>query len=143
MKPKDLAMLIASLLLVSVAVLTGSCTEQSEAPTQTIADVDAREAFNLIQKNQDNPDFVIVDVRTHEEFIDGHIEDAINIDFRSDSFNGEISRLDTDKTYLIYCRSGNRSRGALEVMIELGFMEVYHLSAGIIGWLDEGLPTVK
>ena len=143
MRLKHLVLLIPLLMLVVVPMVTGSCAEQSEVTTQVIRDIDAQEAYDLIQDNQDNPDFVIIDVRTPEEFADGHIENAINIDFRSDNFKSEIETLERDKTYLIYCRSGNRSRGALEIMIDLGFMEVYHLSTGILGWLDEGLPTVK
>jgi len=78
----------------------------------------------------------------HQKNVDGHIENAINIDFRSDGFRSEIERLDRDKTYLIYCRSGNRSRGVLGVMVGLGFMKMYNLSTGILGWLDEGRPTI-
>ena len=55
----------------------------------------------------------------------------------------EINKLDKNKTYLIYCRSGNRSRGALSVMVELGFRAVYHLSVGINGWVEEGFPITK
>ena len=95
--------------------LYGSRIDNTTPPTETrtAEDITAEEAFTLIQANQQNPEFVIIDVRTPEEFTDGHIENAINLDFRSDGFRNEIERLDRDKTYLIYCRSGNRSRGAL------------------------------
>ena len=135
------------LLTVSGVVSAVGCAEKAESPhnvvTQKIEDVNAQEAFTLIRENRDNTDFFIIDVRTPEEFAEGHIENAINIDFRSKSFNNGIGRLDRNKTYLIYCRSGNRSRGALDTMIELNFVEVYHLTAGIVGWLDEGFPVVK
>jgi len=136
-------LLIPVLLLIAVAMLIGISIEQADITTQIIKDVSAGEAFNLIQENQNNPDFTTIDVRTPDEFADGHVEGAVNIDFQSDDFRREISMLDRDKTYLIYCRSGSRSRGALEIMIELGFMKAYHQSTGIIGWLNEGLPTVK
>jgi len=136
-------MLILPVLLATAAILTVGCAGESEAPTQTIKDVTAEEAFNLIQENESNPNFIIVDVRTPQEFAEGHIENAINIDFRSDAFNGEIGNLDRTTKYLLYCRSGNRSRGALSVMTELGFKEVYHLSAGIIGWAEAEYPVTK
>ena len=143
MNHKALAMLILSLSLISGAVLTGGCTQQAEAPIQIIKDFSAQEAFNLIQENRGNTDFIIIDVRTPEEFTDGHIENAINIDFNSQMFESEISKLNRDKTYLIYCRSGNRSRAALDTMVKLEFTKVYHLMTGIIGWLEEDFPITK
>jgi rhodanese-related sulfurtransferase len=143
MKKNQFGVVILLLLLISGAILIGSCTEQAEAPTQLIKDITTQEAFNLIQDNQGNSDFIIIDVRTPEEFEDGHIKNAVNIDFRSENFRSQISDMDRLKKYLIYCRSGNRSRGALDIMTELGFKEVYHLTVGIIGWLEDGLPIAK
>jgi rhodanese-related sulfurtransferase len=114
-----------------------------KAPTQIIKDISPKEAFNLIQENQGNPDFIIIDVRTPGEFSEGHIEKAINIDFRSETFRNDIDKLNKNKIYLIYCRSGNRSRGALSAMVELDFREVYHLSVGIVGWIEGGYPVTK
>jgi rhodanese-related sulfurtransferase len=111
--------------------------------TQNIFEVSANEAFDVIQNNRDNPDFMIIDVRTPQEYADGHIEQAINFDFNSDNFRGEINKLDRNKIYLIYCRSGNRSRGALGVMKELNFMNVYHMYDGIMGWTNNGYPIAK
>ena len=135
------------LLLVSLiigVILTGGCIGQvNEAPTQIIENITPPEAFTLIQDNQNNPDFVIIDVRTPEEFADGHIENAINLDYYSETFQDELNKLDKNKTYLIYCRSGKRSSNALNIMQELNFREVYNMSGGILEWQAEGLPTVK
>ena len=114
-----------------------------ETPPQIIEDITPQEAFTLIQENQDNPDFVIIDVRTPEEFTEEHIEDAINLDFRSETFRDELNTLDRDKTYLIYCRSGGRSGNALDMMAELDFREAYNMLDGINGWVEEGLPTIQ
>ncbi len=110
-----------------------------------LENITPQEAFNLIQENQHNPDFIIIDVRTPEEFAEGHIENAINIDFLSVTFTDEISKLDKNKTYLIYytCQCGNVSRKVLKVMVELNFREVYNIRDGLDGWKAEGLPTVK
>ena len=147
MSRKKIMMLALSVSLVTGAVLTGGCAGNQTAPPETagqiIENVSPQEALNLIQENQNNPDFVILDVRTAEEVADGHIEEAINIDFYSETFRDELDRLDKDKTYLIYCRSGSRSGNALNIMEELNFREVYNMSGGIIEWKAEGLPLTK
>ncbi|MBU2061783.1 MAG: rhodanese-like domain-containing protein [Bacteroidetes bacterium] len=78
---------------------------------------------------------VILDVRTEDEFNDGIIENAINIDIhKGQGFISEIEALDKDKNYYVYCRSGARSGKACEVMNELGFKNAYNLSGGILAW---------
>ncbi len=129
------------LCLSAVAVLTGSCTNNDSAGT-TIRELTPQEAFDLIQENKDNPDFLIIDVRTPEEFNDGHIEGAINIDYYQPAFSEEISSLERDKTYFIYCRTGNRSSSVRDLMEELEFKEIHHLSDGIVGWNQAGLPVI-
>jgi len=64
-----------------------------------------KDAYTLIQKNKGNPDFVILDVRTPAEFADEHIENAINLDYYSETFRDDLNKLDKTKTYLIYCRT--------------------------------------
>jgi len=114
-----------------------------ETPTQIIEDITPQEALTLIQENQNNPDFVIIDVRTPEEFAEGYIENAVIIDFRSETFMDELNKLDKDKTYIIYCRSGRRSSSALNTMAELNFREAYNILGGITKWQEGGLPTTK
>jgi rhodanese-related sulfurtransferase len=137
-------LLVLSVLLITTVVVTGGCVgSEQETSTRIIENVTPQEASTLIQDNQNNPDFVILDVRTSEEFTDGHIEDAINLDYYSETFRDELNKLDKDKRYLIYCRSGNRSGKALNIMEELNFREVYNMSGGILEWEAEGLPTTK
>ena len=134
---------IALVLLVSLvigATLTGGCLRDE---TATIEDITPQEAFALIQDNQNNPDFVIIDVRTPQEFTEGHIESATNIDFYAETFRNTLNNLDKNKTYLIYCRSGGRSGSTLDIMAELNFKEVYNVLGGILSWEAEELPTVK
>jgi rhodanese-related sulfurtransferase len=102
-----------------------------------------KDAFDLIQKNKGNSNFVILDIRTPEEFRDGHIEGAVNVDFRSEKFGTEIDRFDKNKTYLVYCRTGNRSHDALNLMGPLGFRSIVRLAGDINGWKSDGLPVVK
>jgi rhodanese-related sulfurtransferase len=137
-------MVILSILLVVGVVLAGGCaTSGTETSTQIIENVTPQEAFTLIQGNQNNPDFFIIDVRTPEEFADGYVEDAILIDYYSDTFRDELNNLDKSKEYLIYCRSGNRSGRTLPIMEELGFQEVHDISGGILAWQAEGLPLIE
>ncbi len=132
-----------SLFLMLISVLLSGCASQTETPRQILEDINAQEAFELIERNQENPNFVILDIRTPEEFNEGHIENAINIDFYSETFQEDLDKLDKNKTYFIYCRSGNRSGRAMSIMKELGFKEVYNLSVGIKEWIAEGFPVVK
>ena len=92
------------------------------------------EAYALIQDNNDNQNFVILDVRTPEEYANGHIEKAINLDYYSETFKDELDKLDKNKMYLAYCRIGIRSGIAVGIMEELGFAEVYNMMGGIAGW---------
>ena len=147
-KTKTLILLILSVSLVTGVTLMGGCVGReagtpSQQITQITEDITSQEAYTSIQENQGNPDFVIIDVQTPEEFSEGYIEGAINIDFYSETFQDELNILDKDKSYLIYCRSGRRSASALAIMEELNFREAYNMTGGIIQWQAEGFPTVK
>ena len=89
------------------------------------------------------PDVVVLDVRTPEEFNSGHIPNAINIDIYSDYFRADISALDKSKSYAVYCRSGKRSVDASSEMDLTGFKSTFNLTGGIIGWVDSGRTTVN
>jgi len=89
------------------------------------------EAKELIRKNRNNPRFVILDVRTPEEFTEEYLPGALNIDIYADDFEEKIAGLDRMGTYLVYCKSGGRSRAAVELMEELGFRNVYNG----VGWM--------
>lgn len=64
---------------------------------------------------------VIIDVRTPEEFAEGHLEGAINIDVQAETFDATVQQLDNTSDYVVYCRSGNRSAAAIDRMSDLGF----------------------
>ena len=89
------------------------------------------EAKELIRKNHNNPRFVILDVRTPEEFAEEHLPGALNIDIYADDFEERIRKLDLHKTYLVHCKSGGRSRAAVELMLERGFTDV----TNVVGWI--------
>ena len=103
--------------------------------------VTSREAWQLIQKNTGNPGFIILDVRTPMEFFNKRIPGAINIDFYSPEFKRNLAKLDREKTYLVYCKSGVRSQGAISLMKTMKFKAFFHLTGGILEWVKEGMPT--
>lgn len=78
---------------------------------------------------------IILDVRTEDEYNDGIIPNAINIDIhKGQVFISELEALDKNKNYYVYCRSGARSAKACEIMNELGFENAYNLVGGILEW---------
>lgn len=88
-------------------------------------------------------DVLLVDLRTPKEFNSGHIENAINVNFLSSEFEKDIQKLDTTKTIVIYCRSGNRSRKSVSKLVEAGFDEIYDLKGGVLNWKKNGEKLVK
>jgi len=108
-----------------------------------ILTVSAKEAVDLIDKHNGDSNFAILDIRTPGEFQSGHLQSAILIDFYSQTFADQLSRLDKEKKFLIYCRTGNRSARSLEIFKKLKFQKIYHMANGISTWYSEGFPVVK
>ena len=77
---------------------------------------------------------VLIDIRTPEEYAEGHLPNSLNMDFNSQEFVSAIDQLDRESFYAIYCRSGRRSGRALELMERKGFKNVIELSGGINAW---------
>ncbi|GAA6526020.1 rhodanese-like domain-containing protein [Intrasporangium sp. DVR] len=84
----------------------------------------------------------ILDVRTPAEFAEGHLPGAVNIDVQSPDFAARIAQLDPKAPYAVYCRSGNRSAAALQLMQGAGFTSAYHLGGGIGAWQQAGGEVV-
>lgn len=88
-----------------------------------------------------NPDIIVIDVRTGFEFRRGHIGRAININYFSTRFRRQIRNLDPEKTYLVHCKSGHRSGRAAPIMKAEGFTNVIHMDGGFDAWKKAGLPV--
>ncbi|MFZ9707563.1 MAG: rhodanese-like domain-containing protein [Ilumatobacteraceae bacterium] len=95
----------------TVAACGGEAAEVSQAATVAVGDA------------------VIIDVRTPEEFAAGHLDGALLIDFKNPSFGDEIAKLDPSASYIIYCRSGNRSAQAATRMREIGIENITDLGS--------------
>ena len=82
----------------------------------------------------------VIDVRTRAEYADGHLTGAQNIDLSADTFTYQISELDRDATYVVYCRTGARSAEAAARMADLGFTDVLD-AGGLSDLVDAGGTT--
>lgn len=139
-------LLAASLVAIAIALSGCTATQPSASPSvavgsahQLAEELDAKQFHDLTQTDG----VVILDVRTPEEFADGHIDGAINIDVNSSRFAEEVNKLDQAVTYAIYCRSGNRSQVALDSMKAGGFESLHHLAGGVGAWQAAGFELVK
>jgi phage shock protein E len=88
---------------------------------------------NNLKNGSVRPD-LLIDVRTPEEYTQGHIPGSKLIDVLNPSFVSEINKLDKEKGYMVYCKSGSRSANAAEIMMKNGFKKVYHMDGGFDDW---------
>ena len=124
---------VACILVAAVAFSAcgGSTDTDSKLELTSVADVAAIIA-------EPPADLMILDIRTPEEFVAGHIAGAINIDYYAADFEDRLGELDLTVPYVMYCNSGNRSSNALPLMDSIGFEEVYELDGGIQAWFSAG-----
>ncbi len=91
------------------------------------------------QRFVDGEDHLLIDVRTPEEFASGHIPGAINISVQT--LPDRLDEIPIDETLVVYCRSGNRSATATDILVDAGYSPVYDLG-GIQDWVIAGYPVV-
>jgi rhodanese-related sulfurtransferase len=92
--------------------------------------------YEIFKNDTQLKNILLIDVRTSEEYKEGHIEGAINIDFYQENvFNSYFKKIDNTKPVYIYCRSGNRSRKTSNKLIEMGFVKIYDLKDGYVSWI--------
>lgn len=104
---------------------------KKEQTTPIVNKVVAQSEFKTLMSKKDAQ---LIDVRTPEEYNDGYIENAKNINFNSADFKAKMEKLDKTKPVLIYCHSGGRSGKTAAMLKEMGFKEVYDLQSGYSGW---------
>ncbi|WP_324670787.1 rhodanese-like domain-containing protein [Hymenobacter sp. GOD-10R] len=115
----------------AIALSLAGCAQSQTTPVAAPATT-----AQLMQQ----PNVVVLDVRTPDEYASGHLQNARNLDFKAADFSTQIAHLDTAKTYVLYCASGNRSGKAGVLMQQQGFRKV--LNAGGFKTLKEsGLKT--
>jgi len=91
----------------------------------------------------EQPDAIVLDVRTPPEFAQARLPGAVNIDYHGPSLRSELEALDRDAPVLLYCRSGQRSGSLHPLLAELGFRDVVDVRGGIIAWAQAELPLER
>jgi len=132
----------------SLASLSLSATAADKTATKATAEASATKRFRNIdvaewEKLRKDASVVVLDVRTAEEFADGHMPGAINLDIRGGKFAETLAGLDKSKTYLVHCAVGGRSAKACGQMDGMKFDKVLNLSGGITAWEAAGHKPVK
>lgn len=135
--------MIKNILPVLTAVLfftfAQSCESHAQSSKGGEAVASAASAYQNIdvatfKKLMSGSNVVVLDVRTPGEIAQGKIAGAMELNFNSPDFAQQTAKLDKSKTYLVYCRSGNRSGQACNIMQQQGFGKLYNLKGGMIAW---------
>lgn len=124
-------------ILLFVAVLGISCNTKSQSQIDSISVITPTE---FKEKSVNN---TIIDVRTPQEFSEGHIEGAVNINYFDKTFLDQIAKYEKNEPLFIYCKSGNRSGQASKKMADLGFKQIYDLEGGILNWVKNNNEVKK
>lgn len=125
-------------ILLPVLVLLFSSFTSLEA--QRKIEVSSQDVNSMLKKSKD---FIILDVRTADEFNAGHIKGAINIDVRQADAFSKIDKLNHTAKYIVHCRTNHRSGIAVDYMTQKGFKTVYQMMDGFPGWAANNYPFVK
>jgi len=107
---------------------------------QTKVEVNSKQVNSMLQKEKK---WIVLDVRSAEEFNSGHIKGALNIDIRQPDAFSKIDKLNKNAKYIVHCRTNHRSGMAVEHMMQSGFKNIYQMMDGWSGWLANNLPVQK
>lgn len=137
-----------TILILLLALLCGVAGNAQAPATQPASAPKAKSAVRNVTVEQfevlrRGTNTVVLDVRTREEFADGHLEGAVLLDFRGPDFADKVGQLDKSKQYLVHCAAGGRSARACTKMESLGFTNLVNLEGGLGAWTDAGKPVVK
>jgi rhodanese-related sulfurtransferase len=128
-----------TLVLFALLILIGTKGFAQTAVTDSIQVLSIPQFEKMAAKKKSK----IIDVRTPEEVAEGHLADASTFNFLSPDFTSQVAGLNKKGTYLLYCRSGSRTRKAADAMQKMGFKHVYMLEGGINAWKEAGKEVVK
>ena len=123
-------------ILLMMALLLTGCTSPAQKPVpeaNTYRQITMQEAVEMMEKEEN---YIILDVRTHEEFAAGHIPGAIVIPNETIGTDDIPQLPDKDQLIMVYCRSGNRSKQASDKLVKLGYTNIIEFG-GIIDWPGE------
>lgn len=142
MRPFSSFLAVTTIIITLIISTDLRAEEKKEAARtkQIVLNLDVNQAENLLAKNKE---ITILDVRTPKEFAQGHLQGATNVDFYASDFQANLSKLDKDKSYLVYCAVGGRSAKARDQMEKLDMKRIYHLDGGMKAWEKAGKKTEK
>ena len=134
-------MKILPVLLLAASLISAPFSFAADPAKPTVIGDTTPAEVAIILKNK--PDRVLVlDVRTPDEFAEGHIPGAMNVDFLGDDFDRQIAALPADKTLIVHCAAGNRSAKAVAKIREARkYGMILHLKSGFNGWKAAGKPV--
>lgn len=135
-RPAIGALAAVMLILLGALAIVGCATSAPSTPWT----VELLSPAEYDQKFGDAASHLLIDVRTPEEFASGHIEGAINIPV--ESLSQRLNEVPKDSALVVYCRTGNRSATAAQILVTAGYGPVYDLG-GIQAWVSAGNPIVK
>lgn len=136
-------------LFLIAGTLLSSCNAESATSGETNATAAAVQTAKVKKVNSpeakallaEQPDVVVLDVRTPGEYAAGHLQNATLLDITTADFFQQLQSLDKSKTYLVYCAVGGRSRQAVQQMQQLGFQQVYDATEGFSALKNAGIPV--
>ena len=126
-----------SLIFISMFFLA-ACANSQTQQKPTVENVDALKFKQLVEAKKG----IVLDVRTAEEFSEGYIPTATNIDIYEDDFESRVSKLDKSKEIYVYCQAGGRSSDAAKMLQNKGY-KVYNLEDGFSDWKKKGFPIMR
>ena len=121
---------------VALAGIVFSCSDQPLH--SSITNLTPTAFQEMIQKEG-----ILLDVRTPNEFNEGHLENALVMDYYKDDFEKRSMELSKEKAIYVYCKAGSRSSSASKILADQGHTQVYNLLGGINAWKSSGLPIVS
>lgn len=137
-------------LILTMAIGCNNTNNDGESSSDTSNDVDQQGqsepssiAPSAFKKGIQDEDALVLDVRTQQEFEQGYIPNAKNVNYRAPDFETLIKQIDRKGSFYVYCASGSRSSKAVDFMAKEGFEEVYNLKGGIFNWQEQGYPVKK
>ena len=126
----------AALLVALLLVLPQAVRADEKTPAKRI---DVKQ----FDKMRHDKNTVVLDVRTKQEYDQGHVPDSTNIDISDPQFRKKIAALDPAKTFLVHCASGVRSDRAVRMMSTMGFEKLFDFHGGFRAWKQAGKPIEK
>ena len=136
---KNVSIVQTTLILFLLITCSVVCLSCQQAPDNNKIDISAEE----FAKQKDQPNVIVLDVRTTREYQQGHLAEAVFMDMYQPGFREDILKLDKEKTYYIYCHSGGRSHSATKFMRQNGFKNVFNVDGGIISMSRAGIQFTK